>query len=149
MQFFQHFICSFSSSWYLSGMATRLDQGLSRRERQVMDILFRLGQASAQEVMAHLPDPPGYSAIRALLATLEEKQLVVLHGKDARRYIYKPAIPERKAKRSALSNLLHTFFEGKPENLVASLLDPNDQRLSREEIEKIRSLIRDNPSPLP
>ena len=127
-------------------MATLFDKGLSRRERQVMDILFRLGQASAQEVMEHLPDPPGYSAIRALLATLEEKKLVVLHGKDARRYIYKPAIPERKAKRSALSNLLQTFFEGKPENLVASLLDPDDQRLSSEEFEKIRSLIRNNPA---
>lgn len=130
-------------------MTPPMDKGFSRRERQVMDILFRLGQASAQDVLEHLPDPPGYSAIRALLATLEEKGLVVLHGKDARRYIYKPAIPEGKAKRSALSNLLHTFFEGKPENLVASLLDPADQRLSSEEIEKIRGLIRDHPTAQP
>jgi len=126
-------------------MQTLFDKGLSRRERQVMDILFRLGRATAQEVMDHLPDPPGYSAIRALLATLEEKNLVVLDGKDARRYIYKAAVPEEKAKRSALSNLLHTFFEGKPEKLVASLLDPRDQRLSPEEIARIRSLI--DPAP--
>ena len=126
-------------------MKSLFDKGLSRRERQVMDILFRLGQASAQEVMDHLPDPPGYSAIRALLATLEQKELVVVHGKDARRYIYRTAVPEQKAKRSALSNLLHTFFEGKPEKLVASLLDPRDQKLSPEEIARIRSLINDPP----
>lgn len=112
-----------------------------------MDILFRLGRATAQEVLEHLPDPPGYSAIRALLATLEQKSLVVVDGKDARRYVYKAAVPEQKAKRHALGNLLHTFFEGKPEKLVASLLDPRDQRLSAEEIARIRSLIdRESPS---
>lgn len=126
-------------------MKSLFDKGLSRRERQVMDILFRLGQASAQEVLEHLPDPPGYSAIRALLATLEQKGWVVMHGKDARRYIYKAAVPEGKAKRSALGNLLHTFFDGKPEKLVASLLDPQDQRLSPEEIARIRSLIKEHP----
>jgi BlaI family penicillinase repressor len=120
---------------------TPLEQALSRRERQVMDILFRLGQASAQEVMDALPDPPSYSAIRALLATLEQKNWIVMHSKDSRRYIYRPAIPEKKAKRSALSNLLHTFFDGSPEKLVASLLDPADQKLSAEEITRIRQLI--------
>jgi hypothetical protein len=120
------------------------DKVLPRRERQVMDILFRLGQASAVEVMEQLPDPPSYSAIRALLATLEQKKLVVIHGKDSRRYIYRPAVTEKKAKRSALSSLLHTFFEGKPENLVASLLDPTDQKLSDEEIRRIRQLIGDS-----
>lgn len=129
-------------------MEPSLEQKLSRRERQVMDILFRLGQASAQEVMEELPDPPSYSAIRALLATLEQKKHVVLHGKDSRRYIYKPAITETKAKRSALSNLLHTFFEGRPEKLVASLLDPSDQKLSTEEIARIRRLIDDNSDPV-
>jgi BlaI family penicillinase repressor len=124
-----------------------LEQKLSRRERQVMDILFRLGQASAQEVMDELPDPPSYSAIRALLATLEQKNHVVLHGKDSRRYIYRPAMAETKAKRSALSNLLHTFFEGRPEKLVASLLDPSDQKLSNEEIARIRRLIDENTPP--
>lgn len=128
-------------------MQSLFEKGMSRRERQVMDILFRLGQASAQEVLGHLPDPPGYSAIRALLATLEQKGLVVLHGKDARRYIYKPAVPEHKAKSSALSNLLQTFFGGKPENLVASLLDPRDQRLSPEEIARIRNLIQNSAPP--
>jgi BlaI family penicillinase repressor len=113
---------------------------LSRRERQVMDILFRVGQATAQDVLDALPDPPGYSAVRALLATLEEKGLVH-HAKDSRRYVYTVAVPEKRAKRTALKQLLATFFEGRPEKLVASLLDPQDQHLSHEEIDKIRRLI--------
>jgi predicted transcriptional regulator len=113
---------------------------ISRRERQVMDILFRKGRATAEEVLEELPDPPSYSAVRALLATLESKQLVK-HEKDSRRYVYLPAVPEKKAKRTALRQLLATFFEGSPEKLVASLLDPRDQQLSAEEIERIRKLI--------
>lgn len=105
-----------------------------------MDILFRLGKATAEEVMNELPDPPGYSAVRALLATLEGKGLVK-HGKDSRRYVYQPTVAEKKAKRSALRQLIATFFDGSPEKLVASLLDPKDQNLSGEEIERIRSLI--------
>ncbi len=119
----------------------RLEDGqLSRRERQVMDILFRLGKATAEEVLNELPDPPGYSAVRALLVTLEGKGLAK-HGKDSRRYVYQPAVPEKRAKRSALNQLIATFFEGSPEKLVASLLDPQDQKLSGEEIERIRKLI--------
>ncbi|MFD0891996.1 BlaI/MecI/CopY family transcriptional regulator [Luteolibacter ambystomatis] len=117
-----------------------LESQLSRRERQVMDILFRLGKATAQEVMDEMSDPPSYSAVRALMVTLETKGHVK-HGKESRRYVYSPAVPEKKAKRSALKQLLATFFEGRPENLVASLLDPEDQQLSGEEIERIRSLI--------
>ena len=115
-------------------------EALARRERQVMDILYRVGEATAQEVMDQMPDPPTYSAVRALLATMIEKELVSFR-KDSRRYVYRPAVPEKKAKRSALKSLLSTFFEGKPENLVAALLDPKDQQLSTDEIEKIRSLI--------
>ena len=123
------------------GAMKRFEQDqMSRRERQVMEILFRLGKASAQEVMDELPEPPGYSAVRALLATLEEKGLVS-HGKDSRRYVYMAAVPEQRAKRTALRQLLATFFEGRPEKLVASLLDPRDQQLSREEIGRIRRLI--------
>lgn len=116
------------------------DGQISRRERQVMDILFRKGKATAEEVLAELPDPPGYSAVRALLATLEQKELVT-HSKDSRRYVYLPAVPEKRAKRSALKQLLATFFEGSPEKLVASLLDPRDQKLSADEIAAIRKLI--------
>jgi len=105
-----------------------------------MDILYRMGEATAQEVMDEMADPPTYSAVRALLATMIEKGLLSFR-KDSRRYVYRPAVPEKKAKRSALKQLLSTFFEGKPENLVAALLDPKDQQLSTEEIEKIRKLI--------
>lgn len=105
-----------------------------------MDILFRLGSATAEEVRGELPDPPSYSAVRALLVTLEEKGLAG-HTKDSRRYVYRPAVPETKAKRTALKQLIATFFEGRPEKLVASLLDPADQKLSDEEIGRIRSLI--------
>lgn len=115
---------------------------VSARERQVMDILFRLGRATAEEIMAELPDPPGYSAVRALMATLEAKGLVK-HGKESRRYVYQPAVPEKRAKRTALKRLLATFFDGSPEKLVAALLDPQDQQLSGEEIERIRKLIDD------
>ncbi len=119
----------------------RFENGqISRRERQVMDILFRKGRATAEDVLAELPDPPGYSAVRALLVTLEQKELVT-HEKDSRRYVYLPAVPEKKAKRTALKQLLTTFFDGSPEKLVASLLDPKDQKLSADEIARIRKLI--------
>lgn len=120
----------------------RLETGeLSRRERQILDILYRLGEATAQKVQEELPDPPSYSAVRALLATLESKEMVE-HTKAGRRYLYRPSINESKAKRTALKNLLGTFFKGKPENLVAALLDPSDQQLSEQEIAKIRKLIK-------
>ncbi|MGJ8634893.1 MAG: BlaI/MecI/CopY family transcriptional regulator [Luteolibacter sp.] len=119
----------------------RFEEGqITRRERQVMDILFRKGNCTSEEVMAELPDPPGYSAVRALLATLEQKELVT-HAKDSRRYVYSAAVPEKKAKRTALKQLMATFFDGSPEKLVASLLDPKDQKLSKAEIARIRKLI--------
>ena len=119
----------------------RFEEGqISRRERQVMDILFRLGKGTAEEVLNELPDPPSYSAVRALLTTLEQKKLVT-HTKDSRRYVYLPAVPEKRAKQTALRQLLTTFFDGSPQKLVASLLDPKDQKLSVEEIASIRKLI--------
>ena len=120
----------------------RLEKGqLSRRERQILEILYRLGQATAKEVQENLPDPPSYSAVRALLATLEGKEMV-RHSKEGRRYVYKPSITPKKAKRTALDSLLRTYFEGKPENLVAALLDPSDQQLTKREIDTIRDLIK-------
>ena len=121
----------------------RLEKGhMSRRERQIMDILYRRGQASAKEVLDDLPDPPSYSAVRALMATLEGKGMVT-HSKESRRYIYKPAITEKRARRSAMSNLLSTFFEGSPEKMVAALLDPKDMQLDKKEIEKIRNALEE------
>lgn len=121
----------------------RLEKGqMSRRERQIMDILYRRGQASAKEVLEDLPDPPSYSAVRALMATLEGKGMVK-HSKESRRYIYKPAIAEKRARKSAISHLLSTFFDGRPEKLVAALLDSDDMSLKDEEIEKIRKALDD------
>lgn len=116
------------------------ERPLTRRERQVMDILFERGRCDAREVRAALDDPPSYSAVRAVLAVLERKGLVT-HGKESRRFIYRPAVPEERAKRSALKKLMRTFFDNSPEKLVASLLDPADQKLSPEEIGRIRELI--------
>ena len=110
-----------------------------------MDILFRKGKCTAEEVLEELPDPPGYSAVRALLSTLEQKELVS-HTKDSRRYVYQAAVPEKRAKRTALKQLMATFFDGSPEKLVASLLDPGDQKLSKDEIARIRKLIDGNGS---
>lgn len=122
----------------------RLEKGqLSRRERQIMDIIYRLSQASAKEVQENLPDPPSYSAVRALLATLENKGMVK-HGKESRRYIYKATINEKKARKSAIQNLLSTFFDGKPQNLVAALLDKETEQLSSSEIADIRKLVEDS-----
>jgi len=121
----------------------RLENGqLSRRERQIMDIVYRLGKASAKEVQDNLPDPPSYSAVRALLATLENKGMLS-HGKESRSYIYKPVITEQTARKSALKNLLSTFFEGRPQNLVAALLEDDDRKLSQEEIDDIRKMVED------
>lgn len=106
-----------------------------------MDLLYQLGEASAHDIRRALPDPPSYSAVRALLAVMLEKGLIQ-HRKDSRRYLYRPAVSEHKAKRSALRRLLGTFFENRPEKLVAALLDPADQQLSDEEIARIRKLIQ-------
>lgn len=116
------------------------EAGLAKREGQVMSILFRRGEATAREILEELASPPSYSAVRALLATMAGKGLVTV-CKDSRRYVYRAAVPEKKAKRSALKQLLATFFEGKPEKLVAALLDPQDQALSEEEILRIRNLL--------
>lgn len=125
-----------------AGMNQLEQGGMSRRERQIMDILYRLGQASAKEVLENLPDPPSYSAVRALMATLEGKGMVK-HSKESRRYIYTPVIAEKRARKSAISNLLSTFFDGKPEKLVAALLDSEDVNLKKEDLEKIRNSLDD------
>lgn len=127
-------------------MSDAKSTALARREREVMDILYRLGEAGAQEILDEMSDPPTYSAVRALLTTMVEKNLI-RHRKESRRYLYRPAVSEKSAKRSALKNLLATFFEGRPEKLVASLLDPGDQKLSREEIARIRELIDQQKEP--
>ena len=105
-----------------------------------MDVVYRLGAAGAAEIQEAMPDPPSYSAVRAQLTILEEKGFLK-HEKRQRKYIYSPTVAPSRAKRSALKNLLATFFDNSAENLVAALLDPKDQKLSSDEIERIRRLV--------
>lgn len=113
---------------------------LSRRERQILDILYAQGRATAAEIQTALPDPPSYSAVRALLRVLEDKGHV-RHQADGPRYIYMPRVSRDKARRSALKHLVETFFSGSEADAAAALLDPSASTLSREELDRIESLI--------
>ena len=114
--------------------------GLSRRERQIMDVLYRNGRASAAEVLAGLPDPPGYSSVRTLLKVLAEKGHV-RHVAEGVRYVYLPTQPRKTAARSALSRVVETFFGGRVEDAVAALVGHEGRRLSEEELERLSRLI--------
>src|ERR1700686_417625 len=112
---------------------------LSRRERQIMDILYKLERASVGQVLAQLADKPSYSTVRAQLRVLEEKGHV-RHEEHGLRYVYAPAVPRDVARRSALRHLVETFFEGSAENLVATLLGGEISRISREELDRLARL---------
>lgn len=116
-------------------------QTLSRRERQVMDILYSLGQATATEIHQALSDPPTFSATRAVIRTLEEKGHV-RHEEQGLRYVYVPTIPVEKARKSAVSHLVSTFFQGSPTRLMAALLDDASLQIDQKELESIEDLIR-------
>lgn len=113
---------------------------LSRRERQIMDVLFTRGRASAAEVLESMPDPPSYSAVRAMLRLLEEKGHV-RHDQDGPRYVYAPTVSRATARRSALSRLVETFFGGSTEQAVAALLDMDRSKLDDEQLERLAGLI--------
>src|SRR4026208_1034947 len=119
---------------------TALSDALSRRERQIMDILFRRGRATAGEVMGELPGDPSYSTVRTQLRVLEEKGHV-RHEEEGLRYVYMPAVPRRAAGEAALQHLVETFFDGSPEQPGAALLGGEAARLSDEELERIGDLI--------
>jgi BlaI family transcriptional regulator, penicillinase repressor len=114
--------------------------GLSRRERQIMEVLYQRGKASAAEVREAMEDAPGYSAVRAMLRVLEEKGHVK-HQAEGLKYVYVPVVHRDKAKRSALKNLLDTFFSESPEQVVAALLDVSSKRLTREELDRMAEMI--------
>ena len=115
-------------------------RNLSRRERQIVDILYTLGRATAAEVRERLPNRPSYSAVRAMLRVLEEKGHVK-HEEQSLRYVFRPTLPREKAKRSALKHMLATFFDGSAEQAVAALLDGSAAKLSREELNRLSKLI--------
>jgi len=114
--------------------------GLSRRERQIMDILYQRGKSSASEVLEALPDPPSYSAVRAMLRVLEEKGHV-RHQAEGLKYVYVPTVARDKAKRSAVKHLLDTFFKDAPEQVVAALLDVSSTHLTRAELDRMAEMI--------
>jgi predicted transcriptional regulator len=113
---------------------------LSRRERQIMDFLYQKGRATAAEVQANIPDPPGYSAVRAMLRVLEEKGHV-RHEQDGPRYVYVPRVARDRAKRQALRHVVRTFFDGSPEQVMAALLDDRSAKLSDEDLDRLARLI--------
>ena len=113
---------------------------LSRRERQIMDIIYQRRQATAADVMEHLPDPPSYSAVRALLRVLEEKGHV-RHKHDGPRYVFYPTVSRDRARQSALKQVVGTFFEDSTEQAVATLLDMSAKEMSDVELDRLAELI--------
>ena len=113
---------------------------LSRRERQIMDILYQQGRATAADVHQRLPNRPSYSAVRAMLRILEEKGHL-RHEQDGPRYIFLPTMPRETARRHALKHLLQTFFEGSTERAISALLDASSSKLGNEEFNRLARLI--------
>src|SRR6186997_664739 len=113
---------------------------LSRRERQILDILYKHGRATAADVQAALPEPPSYSAVRALLRILEEKGHV-RHEQDGPRYVYLPTVGRDNAKRSAMRHMLQTFFDGSAEQAISALLDDPRAKFSDAELDRLAGMI--------
>ena len=121
-------------------MAEQWHTNLSRRERQIMDVVYQRGEASVADVLGGLPDPPSYSAVRAMLRILEDKGLLS-HHKEGPRYVYSPTLARQRAARSALQRVLQTFFDGSTEHAVAALLDIAESELSDAELSRLATLI--------
>ncbi len=113
---------------------------LSRREREILDILYRQGKATASEVKDAMTDPPSYSGVRGMLRVLEEKGHVK-HENDGLKYVYTPVVNPDKAKKSAVKHLVETFFKDAPDQVVAALLDVSSKRLTREELDRMSEMI--------
>jgi predicted transcriptional regulator len=113
---------------------------LTRREREIMDILYRLGRASAQEVLNGMAEPPSYSAVRALLRLLEERGHVK-HVEDGTRYVYLPAVTRSEARKKALSHVVATFFGGSVEQAMLTLVESSRSKLSTDELERLSEIV--------
>ena len=125
-------------------MSVHGDSSLSKRENQAMEIVYRLGSATAAEIHAEMPEAPTYSSVRSLLGILVEKQLLK-YRQEGRRYIYEPARSSTRIRKQAVTQLLTTFFGSSPRELVANLLDPKEARLSAEDLAEIRQLLDQHP----
>jgi predicted transcriptional regulator len=123
-------------------MSKETNTPLSRREREIMDVIYRSGRATAAEVLDQLSEPPSYSAVRALLRVLEEKGHL-RHEEEGPRYVFLPTVPVERARASALRQILHTFFDGSTEQAVAALLDLSSTKLSDAELDRLSQLIAD------
>lgn len=121
-------------------MSTDTIRNLSRRETQIMDVIYARGRATAAEVRDALPDAPSYSAVRALLRILEDKGHL-RHERDGNRYVFSPTVPRERARNNALRHVLKTFFEGSPANAMAALLELDDLELSAEDYERLAQTI--------
>ncbi len=115
-------------------------KNLSRREREIMDIVYTLDGVTAAQVLENLPNPPSYSAVRALLKVLEEKGHLT-HKQDGPRYVFIPTLPREEATQNALKHLLKTFFDDSTEKAVAALLDISEERLSEEDYNRLAQLV--------
>ena len=113
---------------------------LSRRERQIMDIVYRRGEATAAQILDELSDPPSYSAIRALLRILVDKEHL-LHREDGPRYVYSPTLPRQKARAHALAQVVNTFFDGSALKAASALLGSSQRKLTKSELDELSALI--------
>lgn len=132
--------CSFPDLYAVSSTNQPLHTQLSRRESQIMDVIYQLGEASVADVVERMPDDPSYNTVRNTLGILEEKGYVT-HQKKGRCYIYSPTLPAQKAKRSAMQHMLKTFFSDSPSKAILALLNMSDSELSEEELQEISSWI--------
>ena len=121
-------------------MAKQIYDGLGNRERQLVDVVYQLGEASVAEVLQKLPDPPSYSSVRKMLSLLEEKGLLK-HRRDGMRYVYRPAQPAKTARRQAVLHLLDTFFAGSASDAVNSILDVSADQLNDDDLRRLQSII--------
>ncbi|HEY2852460.1 MAG TPA: BlaI/MecI/CopY family transcriptional regulator [Gemmatimonadaceae bacterium] len=121
-------------------MSASPNAGLGRRERQIMDVVYRLGRVSVSDVREHLTDPPSYSAVRAMLNLLEEKGHLT-HEQDGLRYVYKPTAARAQLRRSALRHVVQTFFDGSPTSAAAALLEMADGELSASDRARLAKMI--------
>lgn len=122
--------------------STSAEPALSRRERQIMDILFSAGRATGQEIQEKLEDSPSYSTVRTILRVLERKGYV-RHKEEGLRYVYQPVVARDVARKSALKRVLQTFFNGSAQQAAAALIDPRAFRLSRAELDELSKLIEE------
>ena len=121
-------------------MSKRLQNELSARERQIMEVIYRKKSASVKEVLAEIPNPPSYSAVRAMLNILENKGFLK-HEQEGLKYIYAPTIPHKKAMRSAVQSLLKTYFNDSVEDAVAAIVNIHNKDLDEQELARITNLI--------